>query len=274
MLSDKEFLADDDDRYGPDTDLVRIAILTWIDLQNTGAQLNLKKYNIHTLPALPDNVTNLVIGNEHLVLIPASSIPSALTSISCTNAPNVRRIPALPNSVTYVNFSHCALNSLPKLPIGIKSIIAPMTNISEIPYLYSGIQELVVSGTNIRRIPCKGIPSTLFFLDVSGTKITRLPRLNRGLRTLNISNTAISVLPEFPNTLINLYVHNCLNLIIQRETNGPMHVAGVESISSYSEKWDAWREKYYEKLRSEERSSIIYTELISKVFRKPLEYDI
>jgi Leucine-rich repeat (LRR) protein len=266
ILMSESFLLGEDDSYGPDTDLVRDSIRRWVDNDNIEHQLNLKAYNIHTIPPLPDSIKNLLIGNEYLVLI--QKLPDSLVNFTCSGCPNVRKIPPLPNTVRYVNFSRTGIYELPVLPINIKSIIATATRISKLPYLYTGLQELIISGTNVSKLNCLILPDTLYTLDISGTKITKLPDLNRGLKTLNISNTEISVLPPLPASLINLYVASCKSLLIQRDTQWPMHASGLETIQSYDDRWNSWRNREYSRIRIQNRNSCINFELTNKMFDK------
>jgi hypothetical protein len=264
------FLLGEDHSHGPDTNLVRESIRRWLDHDNIEQQLNLRAFNIHTLPPLPDSVKNLLIGNEYLVLI--KSLPNSLVNFTCSGSPNVRKIPVLPNTIQYVNFSRSSISELPELPITIKSIIASATNISKLPYLYTGLQELIISGTKVSKLRCSILPETLYTLDIAGTKITRLPDLNRGLKTLNISNTEISILPPLPTSLINLYVAYCDSLLVQRDTSWPMHTSGIESIQSYDDRWNNWRNKEYSRIRIQERNNSISLELVNKMFSvKPFD---
>ena len=267
----EEFLLGEDDFYVPDTIIVLDSIRRWLDYDNIEQHLNLKAYNIHTLPPLPDSVKNLLLGNDNLVLI--QSLPSSLVNFTCSACPNVRKIPVLPNTVQYVNFNRSGIYELPEIPINIKSIFASATRISKLPYLYTGIQEIIVSGTNISKLKCHTLPETLFTLDVSGTKITKLPDINRGLKTLNISNTDITILPPLPTSLLNLYVASCKSLLIQRETQWPMHASGLESIQSYDERWNSWRNKEYSRIRIQERNSCINFELLNNTFHKYIDED-
>jgi Leucine-rich repeat (LRR) protein len=264
MQTVEEFLLDDDDRYGEDTDDVRSCIRNWIDRKNPEYQINLKRFNIHTLPPLPDTIKNLIIGNRNLVYI--ATLPSSLVNFSCTYCDSVRRIPDLPNNGLTVNFTGSGITKLPRLPNTIQRVIAAETRINEIPYFYTGIQEIIISGTGVRRLPYISLPSTMFELDISNTQIKRLPRLNRGLKILNISNTKISVLPPLPFSLANLYVNTCDNLIIQRNNTAVI----TESIQSYGERWDEWYRSVREKIRAEDRVLVFQNELADTVFRKYL----
>jgi hypothetical protein len=257
-----EFMLEDDDRYGTDTDSVRSHIRNWVDRKNPEYQVNLKNYNIHSLPPLPKNLKNLIIGNNHLIYISKESLPSSLVNFSCTYCEYVKRIPALPNSVLTVNFTGSGISELPLLPVNIQRVIAAETNISEIPYLYSGIQELIISNTNVGKLPYLTLPHTMFELDISNTKIKRLPKLNRGLKILNISNTKISILPQLPFSLAHLYVGLCDKLIINRNSSPTT----LENIQSYGERWDEWHRINNEKIRAFNRCRIIKKELIAKAF--------
>jgi len=267
MQTVEEFLLDDDDRYGEDTDDVRSHIRNWIDRNNPEYQINLKRFNIHTLPPLPDTIKNLIIGNRYLVYITA--LPASLVNFSCTYCDSVRRIPDLPNSVLTVNFTGSGITKLPRLPITIQRVIAAETHISEIPYFYTGIQEIIISGTDVKKLPYISLPSTMFVLDISNTKIKRLPLLNRGLKILNISNTKIKILPPLPFSLANLYVNACDNLIIQRNNTAVL----IESIQSYGERWDEWYRSLRVKIRAEERVLVFQNELVQTVFRKYQEQE-
>jgi Leucine-rich repeat (LRR) protein len=263
------FLLGEDDSYGPDTNLVRDSIRRWIDHDNIEQQVNLKAYNIHTLPPLPDSIKNLLIGNDNLVLI--QRVPASLVNFTCSGCPSVRKIPVLPHTVRYVNFSRSGIYELPVLPINITSIIATASRISKLPYLYTGLQELIIAGSNVSRLNCFILPETLYTLDISGTKINKLPDLNRGLKTLNISNTEIAVLPPLPTSLINLYVASCKSLLVQRDTQWPMHASGLETIQSYDERWNSWRNKEYSRIRIQDRNSSINFELSNRMFHKYID---
>ena len=252
MQTFQEFLEDlDPDRYGPDTILVKNLIMSWLAINNSDIPLNLKKFNIHTLPVLPDTVTNLICGNGYLVYI--RSLPPNLERFECHYAPSVRKLPVLPNTLKVLNVTGTAIKSLPLLPLSLTSIYAASTKLEVLPDLYSGIKHIVVAGTPINRL--RFIPDTLETLDISGTNITALPNLGNSLKHLNISNTSISIIPRFPYTLKQIYAYSCEKLFVEWQR---------DNIEEYEQKWRNWHMKVAEMLRITERNNVMKEDIIMR----------
>ena len=256
-MSFKEFLNQeaDDDRYGPDTHKVRLYLKGF----NTNDCLNLTMYNIHTLVPLPDGFTQLIIGNHHLVYISKDAIPDSLTSFTCRNSPNLRRLPDMPSGLKKLAVTHVPITKIPKLPIGLETIHASCTDITELPPLYAGIINITVPGSKLKKLPFKHMPSTLKVLDIAGTNVKVLHSLGRGLTHLNISNTKIKVLPPLPYGLLNLFVANC-DLVVPTEE---LELgSNLEGIRDYGLRWLEWHYTAWEKERSVERCDRIKHELV------------
>jgi hypothetical protein len=256
-MSFKEFLNQeaDDDRYGPDSHKVRLYLKGF----NTNDCLNLTMYNINILVPLPDGVTNLIIGNEHLVYISKDAIPDSLVSFTCRNSPNLRRLPDMPSGLKKLAVTHVPITKIPKLPIGIESIQASCTDITALPPLYAGIINITVPGSKLKKLPFKHMPSTLKNLDIAGTNVKVLHSLGRGLTHLNISNTKIKVLPPLPYGLINLFCVNC-DLVVP---TGELELgASLEGIRDYGLRWLDWHYLAWEKERSVQRCDRIKHELV------------
>jgi hypothetical protein len=52
-----------------------------------------------------------------------------------------------------------------------------------------------------------------------------------------------------------------------------MHASGVESIQSYDDRWNSWRNKEYSRVRTQERNSLISFELVQKMFSVAEPFD-
>ena len=241
------------DIYGPDTSPEIQYILDWITFNNVSEPLNLKRFNLHTIPPLPDTVTKLVLGNEYLVNIPL--MPYNLQDLRCNLAPNLRRIPPFPPSVIHVNVAWTQITELTFCGLNLKSLNASATKLRKVPYLFTGIEELRVSGSDVKILPCAVLPATLKILDISGTGVRRLPKLNKRLNLLNISNTKIVLLPELPFTIRELSVYACNYLAVKRLTD--------ESIQDYGERWLDWHEINRIVIRNQQRCITIKEELMS-----------
>jgi hypothetical protein len=264
FLNDPDF----DDTYGPDTLTVRYYFKNWVETAESSAMLpevNLSVFNIHTIPPLPDSITKLTVGNDYLVYIPQSSIPKNLESFSLRKSPNVRRIPAMPNSLKNLAISNNRqINKLPSLPVGIKHISASGTNITTVQWLYTGIVSLTLSGCPVRKLPFKHMPSTLKFLDISGTHITVLPNIGCRLEYLNISNTKITVLPPFPISLTTLFCHTC-HLVIP---SGDIDLRSLEKLREYGMLWLEWHSEKQKQERQNARFEMIKIELLQAFYKK------
>lgn len=262
----------DSDMYGPDTELARVTIMDWLNADNVYRGLSLKHLRIHTLPPIPDIVTDLSIGGSHLVYIPKEALPLNLAHFRCTHSGNVRKIPQLPNGVKTVSFAHSAIIKLPVLPVTIRRINAVMTNIKELPYLYTGIEEINIAGTYVSELRCKTLPDSLTSLDIAGTKIVKLPPLGNNITYLNISGTAIEIIPELPNSLNVMWAYNCDKLLIPI----PNHYSLANGLAgpdlwAYGYEWRAWHETENSKQRQVNRSILIKHDLVMCVFSKKMD---
>lgn len=261
----KGFLEDDDgSRYGEDTNSCRNIIRIWLSLNNPSTMLVLscKDLKIHTLPPLPDNVQTLICGNQHLVYIPESSLPKSLKELHCTNCPNLRRIPRLPDTIEVLNVYKTNIVRLPDLPRNIKSLQASDTKIRRMPRLFSGIEHVSISGTDIRTIPCIRLPDTLIVLNISNTNITRLPELGSRQGYLDISHTKIKIIPRFPFTMISLNIDGCTNLLMRYHNNG-----GSE-LRDYEKRWYKWHEKADSIKRIWARTRVLKYDIVRAVSEK------
>ena len=264
FLNDPEF----DDRYGPDTLNVRYYVKNWVETAESSTMLpevNLSVFNIHTIPPLPDTIIKLVVGNDYLVYIPQSAIPKNLESFSLRKSPNVRRIPDMPNSLKNLAISNNPqIGKLPSLPVGIQHISASGTNITSVQRLYTGIVSLTLSGCPVRKLPFRHMPTTLRFLDISGTHIKVLPDIGYRLEYLNISNTKITVLPPFPISLTTLFCYAC-HLVIPSED---MDLRSLEKLREYGMLWLEWHSKDYENKRRFAQFEMIKMELLQAFYKK------
>lgn len=254
-----EFLDDDDEtRYGPGTGDVRKAILLWISNDYLGHhRLTLTEFNIHTLPPLPDTVRELRVGNNNLVYIP--SLPPNLVEFHCYFSYSLRKLPALPASLEILNIAHTQIRVIPPLGPRIRRIYATNAPVSVMPPLYWGIEAVAFGGTKITKIPGVALPETLIDLNIGGTKVSSLPKLNRALRHLYMADTLISEIPEIHSCLETLMAFGCSNLIIPYPE--------VFNIWSYSQQWNAWHAAQREKKRIMERCDRVKEELIMRIHK-------
>lgn len=187
--------------------------------------------DLTSLPPLPDGVTILDVGGNHLSELP-DNLPASLEKLTAnynqlTRIPD--RLPAdlkilevnynnltampekLPDSLRKLEMSHNKLTALPEaLPRGLEELNASQNKLTRLPEnLSSGLRQLYVVGNNITALPA-ALPWALKELVVAHNKLTALSEnLPHTLEILIANHNELTRLPErLPLRLKHLEARN------------------------------------------------------------------
>jgi len=94
------------------------------------------------------------------------------------------------------------LNTLPRLPITVDSVICGRNKITSLPQIPNTVTHLACYSNSLTTLPA--LPSTLQYLDCNSNAITSLQPLPTSLVYLDCSYNVITSLPTLPNTLTTL----------------------------------------------------------------------
>lgn len=161
-------------------------------------------------------------------------------------------LPEFPNNLRQIQIINTPITSLPKIPSTVYMLhISFCKNITSLPELPDKLFDLSIRNTPITTLPSK-LPDSLKYLDITATAISVLPELPANLRELNVSHTTISVLPELPAKLERLHIHNTkitilpelpTNLLYLITDNTPLilQMNPEEKIQDYNLRWRKWK---------------------------------
>ena len=143
------------------------------------------------IPKFPAKLKNISFVNIPIDTITDNYLPDSLVSFYCvsyqTIRNNLKSLPPLPATLTYLNFQGSKITALPTLPASLK-------------YLnYSGSKKLTSLPT---------LPNGLQYLDCSLNFLTNLPTLPNGLVNLICTYSIIDTLPILPDSLKYLSIYS------------------------------------------------------------------
>ncbi len=184
--------------------------------------LSLSAHNagLSTLPALPPNLQTLVVSSNALSSLPP--LPNLLMTLDITNnqftvldslppllytlyvkTNPIPVLPALPASLWRLDGSYSGLTSLPS-PLPPALTILTMYNtagLTALPALPSSLAFLEISGTAVAQLPA--LPQSLTYLRaMNNTALTCLPALPPQVFTLRLANSGVSCIPNIPPALV------------------------------------------------------------------------
>lgn len=188
-----------------------------INIQNKGiSNLNGVQYftSLDTL-----NFSNSGAGpNNTVTNIPA--LPNTLTYLNFYANNNVSSLPALPNTLTYLNCGANNFSSLPTLPTSLKYFNCSFNNLTSLPALPSTLQVLYCFHNHLQSLPLLGnaltflscgdnyvlaslpvLPNSLLELECGDNHLSSLPALPNQLQVLICNNNSLGTLPTLPNSL-------------------------------------------------------------------------
>ena len=108
---------------------------------------------------------------------------------------------------SFLDLGDLNITSLPPLPSNTTYLILSKTQVTSLPEsLPPNLEGLDISDTRITRLP--KLPGTLQLLFLRNTQVTSLPELPANLQQLSINNTGITQLPALPGSLFQLNISN------------------------------------------------------------------
>jgi len=129
-----------------------------------------------------------------------------LIYLDCKGNTGVTFLPALPQSLIYLNCNYNALTTLPALPISLKVLYCWGNQLSSLPALPAGLTELGCFQNQLRSLPT--LPQSLIKLECYNNQINSLPGLPQSLAYLDCSINPLNSLPTLPPNLTNLFCYS------------------------------------------------------------------
>jgi Leucine-rich repeat (LRR) protein len=172
------------------------------DLHADITHINITYTGITLLPEiLPAGLIELDISMNRLKKLP-DVLPQPLTSLTCiTN--HITQLPdILPPNLTFLNCGDNKLTELPKqLPNCLTELHCSSNQLSALPNLSATQLNVLYAGYN-QLTSIGELPASLIRFMCEHNKITQLPyELPPGLKSLDVSNNDLLVLPDFPDTM-------------------------------------------------------------------------
>ena len=229
-------------------------------IERQGKILWLENSSLHSLPPLPNQITELYLcKSKNITEIP--ELPQHLLAFSCTGTP-IRTLPSIPNKLQRLIVSDSEIEYLPGLPQSLYLLNAHNSNLKELPALPEFLCDLWCGRTNITEFP--PLPSVLQNLDCSETRITKLPPLPPNLCRLEVQGTSLRELPErFPETLDVLYAFGTLLPDKFNEETPNDYLARVKKFQQFVSELKPALEEHERRKRIIQRCKAIKEELMA-----------
>jgi type IX secretion system substrate protein len=130
---------------------ISIANLSGVQYFTSLTNLNCSNnYSLTTLPVLPNTLTSLDCGGNHLTSLPA--LPDSLTFLAC-GSNSLTTLPVLPNSLTYLDCGYNSLTTLPALPNFLQSLWSEENNIACFPIFPNSITAIYIDANPYNCLP-------------------------------------------------------------------------------------------------------------------------
>lgn len=163
--------------------------------------------SLMSMPTLPSNLIYLDCARNQLMSLPA--LPNSLTTLYCSWN-RLPSLPALPSSLTLLDCPKNKLTSLPALPSGLTAVNCYENLLTSLPALPSTLSYLVCNNNYLTSMPA--LPSSLTSLDCKINQLTTMPALPSNLMGLDCKHNQLTSLPELPDSLGYLSCYNNPNL--------------------------------------------------------------
>ena len=169
---------------------------TWVTIPDTGFITCINHYAPGAMQGNQLDITNPLVTTIHQIIYVSSGLIN-LTGIQYFTSLDtlivihnqITTIPALPNSLMFINCFDNQLTQLPPLPASLNKLNCGRNKLSSLPAL----------------------PNTLNYLDCDNNKLTGLPALPNVLNYLDCNTNSLSSLPALDTALQNLQCyHNIL----------------------------------------------------------------
>ena len=174
------------------------------------------------------NLTSLDVSNKSISDLTGVSRLTYLKTLICSHN-QLKALPSLPSTLTYLDCVDNQLTSLPTLPASLITLSCSSNQLSALPTLPASLTYLECNSNQLKALPT--LPSALTTLKCGSNRLTDLPTLpdgiqrvyasdnkftslyidrNSSLNTLDVSNnTALTVLHCYKNALTSLTYSGC-----------------------------------------------------------------
>ncbi|MES2622056.1 MAG: T9SS type A sorting domain-containing protein, partial [Bacteroidota bacterium] len=142
-------------------------------------------------------------GYNQISNLPA--LPNTLGYLDCSSNP-LGNLPALPDSLNTLNCDHDQLTSIPTLPLGLKSLFCRNNQLSTLPVLPNGLRTLKCGFNLFSTLPL--LPNSLTRLECESNQLTALPTLPGGISLLYCHNNQLTGLPTLPSALQTFHCYD------------------------------------------------------------------
>ena len=112
----------------------------------------------------------------------------------------IKRLPTLPNGLTYLWCSFNQIDSLPTLPNTLQDLEVDHNNLTSIPSLPSNLTTFWCNNNRLTVLP--QLPNNITAIQCGNNLLTNLPTLPSTLSDFDCSNNQITNMPGLPNTLV------------------------------------------------------------------------
>ena len=189
------------------------------------------------------NLTGLACNGDSLTFLPA--LPDSLQYLDC-NTNQLTNLPVLPSVMIQLICYTNPLHSLPILPPSLQSLYCAGNLLTSLPALPAAMTGLLCYSNQLSSLPA--LPASLTNIDCSGNQLTSLPALPVMLAALVCISNHLDSLPVLPVTLIRLWcngnhltslpdlppVLQSLDCSFNQLTNLPTLPTSLQSLNCYA----------------------------------------
>jgi uncharacterized repeat protein (TIGR01451 family) len=172
-------------------------------------QLNANDNDLANLPVFPQSsLYHISLYNNQLTTIGMGVLPSNLQYLYVGQNNGLTSIAALPLSLTHFSAQYCTNLTLPNLHAGLLFIDLAACGMSSVPPLPNTVEELQIGANFFGSIPSSSIPSSVKTLNIGNCNLSVLPTLPPNLEVLHCGYNDITVISTLPSSVVSLYAND------------------------------------------------------------------
>ena len=161
--------------------------------------------SLDTTCALVTSATTMNCAMKGIVDLTGLEYFTNLRTLVCSNNA-LTFLPALPDSMSYLDCDANALTSLPALPATMMHLDCSMNQITSLPALPVGLYSLTCGSNLLATLP--SLPYTLTELECGNPGFLVLPPLPAGMTDLTCVISDITSFPPLPDSLVNFFCYD------------------------------------------------------------------